>query len=90
MQRLFSACADDPACNQTYPNLQEMFYSAIARLEDAPMVIPVADDELYPDGVFLLNSAELVYAFYRSLSNTAFLWVMPLFVREGRALATPS
>ena len=45
---LFEACADDPQCNQWYPNLEGVFYNLYQRLNAQPLYItyspPRSDD----------------------------------------------
>ena len=85
LERMFAACAADAQCHETYPTLEADLYDAIAHLDREPAVIPMDDDDLYPGRAFTVNSADLVKAFGQTLSNSSFLSVYPLFVREAAA-----
>ena len=85
LERMFAACAAAADCQEAYPALETELYEAIARLERKPLVIPMDDEDLYPGGTFTVNAADMVHAFGQTLSNSAFLSVYPLFVREANA-----
>ena len=79
---LVAACAADPECRETYPGLEADFHAMFARLRKDPLVVPVADAQLYPSGTFTVNAHEFAYAVSQTLSGTSFLPFAPLFVRE--------
>lgn len=68
--RLFAACAQDPDCNQRYPNLEQNFYKLIDRLEKEPAIVSLTDVErsvTYPNVVvngetFLASIFQMMYA----------------------------
>lgn len=70
--RLFADCAADPACRQTYPDLEAAIYAAIARLDDEPMIVPVDDTELYLGVNFLDFYGTLCYDEGTFASRTEF------------------
>lgn len=47
---LLDACAADPACRETYPELERDFHGTFDRLRKDPLIVPVADVQLYPTG----------------------------------------
>lgn len=51
---VFGACAVDPECNATYPDLENRFYDTIDRLNAEPAVV---------DGIHPMNGTNLKYLF---------------------------
>jgi pimeloyl-ACP methyl ester carboxylesterase len=68
-RELFNACANDPSCNQHYPNLEQTFFNLLDRLDQTPVRVPLTDSEsgrsynavLTGDG-FLSITFQLLYA----------------------------
>lgn len=43
LERLFAACAANPVCQEAYPDLENVFYSTVARLNASPVQRPLED-----------------------------------------------
>ncbi|HEX9018774.1 MAG TPA: alpha/beta fold hydrolase [Anaerolineaceae bacterium] len=62
LEAVFTACASQPECNTAYPNLKQVFYQQVDRLNKAKAHIEVTDPksgQVYPallDGSGLINS----------------------------------
>ncbi len=50
LDRLFSACADQPDCARVYDGLRERYMAAIQALNDSPVTIDVEPSEMFPQG----------------------------------------
>jgi pimeloyl-ACP methyl ester carboxylesterase len=48
LQRAFAGCAANAACNAAYPNLRDVFFDLVHRLQAHPAVIPIPDFEPNP------------------------------------------
>lgn len=65
---LFAACANDPDCAAAYPDLEQVFYEMVDRLEAEPVLVPVVNPftgrmyELLFDGETLVGTLfDLLY-----------------------------
>jgi pimeloyl-ACP methyl ester carboxylesterase len=68
LERLFSACAANPVCNQAYPDLRKVFFDTVQRLDAQPVLReiqnPVSGEkyETWMDGSTLLGlTFQLLY-----------------------------
>lgn len=50
LDRLFTACAGQPACADQYGDLRERYMAAIADMTEQPVVLEVPESERYPTG----------------------------------------
>ena len=80
VETLFAACATDDACRAAFPNLHQIYYDTLKRLDDNPVplvVINEANDEPY---VVLLNSTTFAFAISQMIRQTSRLPALPMVV----------
>lgn len=68
LERMFTSCAENPVCNQSYPHLRQVFYETVDRLNTLPVTREIWDansGEKIPttlDGTMLLGlTFQLLY-----------------------------
>jgi hypothetical protein len=64
--------------------LKEDFYAAIDSLDKRPIVIPMKDGAVYPDGKFVINSQDMLLGFQQALYGKAAYPIIPLLVEAVR------
>jgi len=72
LERLFADCAADPVCNEAYPDLADVFYEAVKRLDKTP--IPVTD---YDGNSYEMTGYDLVNDMFDLLYDTYSLPLLP-------------
>ncbi|MBL8119035.1 MAG: alpha/beta fold hydrolase [Anaerolineae bacterium] len=50
LNTLFDSCAADSVCSEAYPTLEDDFYAMLEALDENPVTVGVAEDELTLDG----------------------------------------
>ncbi|BFM41366.1 hypothetical protein CFS9_00070 [Flavobacterium sp. CFS9] len=81
LKKVFSACENDPNCNQQYPNLQAAYYETIKKLEKKPITVKV-DQRIIPSGTFTYNAEDFKIAIQQSLYQKRLIEVIPLLITE--------
>jgi pimeloyl-ACP methyl ester carboxylesterase len=74
---LFEGCAEDAACNAEYPNLDEVFYETVARLNETPELVTYFDPYTGEDRDILLNGEALVSTLFSLLYDSAAIPGLP-------------
>ncbi|NLX10656.1 MAG: alpha/beta hydrolase [Chloroflexi bacterium] len=80
---LFDACAANPDCNQSYPNLEQTFFDLVQRLDENPVTIPVID---LIDGVqydVLIDGDLMINVLFQLLYVTELLPYLPRIVNDA-------
>ena len=57
---VFAQCADDPACNANFPNLEAVFYEIVAKLDAAPLTLQVTHPDSGTPVAFSANGSDLI------------------------------
>lgn len=74
---LFAACAADPACNASYPNLEQTLTQQIARLNQAPARVPLTDPDSGKTYQMVFDGESLQDALFQMIYATELLPLLP-------------
>jgi pimeloyl-ACP methyl ester carboxylesterase len=80
--RLWAACANDSTCNANYPNLEQTFYTAIEKLNAAPVTVR---GFYYETGQFITRSVrgdDLIGALFIGLQDNTAIPSIPALLYE--------
>ncbi len=80
---LFETCAADRACNAAYPNLEQVFYATVERLNEAPARIRMTDSETGTSYDALLDGDSLESGLFLMLYATEILPVLPKMIYDA-------
>lgn len=81
LEKVFNACKDDPNCNKQFPDLENVYYETIAKLEKHPVTVKV-DKKVIPTGEFTYNVEDFKIAIQQSLYQRKLIEVLPLLITE--------
>ena len=81
LAKVFTACENDPECNQQYPDLESVYYEVIADMEKSPITVDVAKN-LVEEGTFTFNSEDFKIAIQQALYNKQLVEVIPLLIYQ--------
>lgn len=79
LRKVFAACAQDPHCNQEFPNLEDIYYATIKQLEATPITITV-DKEVVNTGQFTYNAEDFKIAIQQALYQKPLIEVLPMLI----------
>lgn len=85
---LFSACANDPQCNANYPNLEQVFFELVAKLNREPLRIPLTDPETSRRYQWHFDGNDLTETVFQLLYSSEILPILPMLIydlNEGRS-----
>jgi pimeloyl-ACP methyl ester carboxylesterase len=80
---LFNACAEDPVCNENYPELREVFFDTVDLLEDRPyetVIINPLTGESYDA---LIDGETLMGLIFQLLYETELLANLPMLIYQA-------
>lgn len=80
---LFEGCAKDPACNQKYPNLEEVFYQTVDRLNAEPESVSAFDFYTGQRREILLNGDALITGLFSLLYQTSEIPRLPGYIYDA-------
>jgi pimeloyl-ACP methyl ester carboxylesterase len=83
IMRLLDACADDEACNAAYPDLQDVFFELIDRLNEDPVSIIVSDPDSGETYDALLTGDTVRSNVTIALYSTSIIPVVPRAIYEA-------
>lgn len=78
---LFESCRSDLACNQAYPDLEDVFFETVKKLNETPARIPLTDSETsitYQNAV--INGDAFMSAVFQMLYAGALIPAMPRMI----------
>lgn len=80
----FEACADDPACNAAFPDLESVFYGLVDQLNANPVRAPMTDPEtgITYDG--LIDGDTLQSALFQLLYASDVIPILPKVIDDVR------
>lgn len=81
LKKMFSACAEDPNCNNQYPNLENAYYATIEKLDKNPITVKV-DKKIIPSGEFTYNVEDFKISIQQSLYHKKLIEIIPLLITE--------
>jgi pimeloyl-ACP methyl ester carboxylesterase len=82
---LFEACEQDAECRAAYPNLREVFFEQVDRLNEEPVFIELTDLETGENYRTLLNGDALMSTVFQMMYATDLIPFMPRIIYEARA-----
>lgn len=92
LSAVFENCAEDPACDTTYPDLEQSFFETYDGLEEEPLSIPLFG----PDRQYVVHFdgelfASMLFGRLYSLESLPFIprWIDNAQDRNAAALITP-
>ena len=84
-EELFAACAADAECNEAYPNLRQVFYETVDRLNAEPAYITVTDSETGETHRALVDGDTLLGAVFQMSYSTDIFPMIPGIIYDARA-----
>ncbi|RVU91203.1 alpha/beta fold hydrolase [Flavobacterium columnare] len=81
LNKVFTACENDPNCNKQYPNLEKVYYETIEKLTKNPITVGV-DKKIIPSGNFTYNAEDFKVAIQQGLYNKKLIQVIPLLINQ--------
>ncbi len=84
-EEMFSACAQDADCNAAYPNLREVFFQQVDRLNETPAKIQLTDFETGQTYQALMDGETLMGGIFQMLYATEIIPFLPRVIYDARA-----
>ncbi|MFD2588178.1 alpha/beta fold hydrolase, partial [Croceitalea marina] len=81
LKLLFDECEKNIECNTKYPNLEEVYYKTIEKLENEPITVQV-DTSVIPSGEFTYNVEDFKIAIQQSLYQRYLVEILPMLIYE--------
>lgn len=81
LEKVFSACKNDPNCNKQYPYLENVYYETLEKLEKNPITVKV-DKKIIPAGAFTYNAEDFKIAIQQALYQKKLIELLPLLITE--------
>ncbi len=82
---LFDGCAQDPACNETYPNLEETFFNVVAQYNAEPVDITLTDLFSGESYETILRGDDITGILFQTLYSTEIIPSLPELIYELEA-----
>jgi pimeloyl-ACP methyl ester carboxylesterase len=82
---LFAACAADPACAASYPDLERVFFETIDALNKTPARVPLTDPETRKTYSAVIDGDSLFDTVFQFLYQTDLLPALPQVIYAARA-----
>lgn len=81
LKEVFSACENNPDCNEQYPNLENTYYETIEKLDKNPITV-IVDSKIIPGGKFTYNAEDFKISIQQALYQKKLIEVLPLLITE--------
>jgi pimeloyl-ACP methyl ester carboxylesterase len=81
IQKVFDDCENDPACNEKFPELENLYYKTIEKISKDPITVQV-DKNLVSTGIFTYNVDDFKLAIQQALYDEQLIKIVPLLIRE--------
>jgi pimeloyl-ACP methyl ester carboxylesterase len=81
LNKVFNDCKNDPNCNKQYPNLEEVYFETIDKLDRNPITVNV-DKKIISSGKFTYNAEDFKVAIQQGLYNKKLIQVIPMLIFE--------
>ena len=82
--QLFAGCAQNSACNATYPDLKDVFYDTVDRLNDNPELIEFDDNYTGENRTVLVTGDLLISGLFSMLYSTSEIPYLPGFIYDAQ------
>lgn len=83
LDEILSRCSNDEACDTRFPNLQQAFLDVRTQLEEAPVVVDLADPVTGRRQLVDFGTGELAGAIRLLAYNAHSIAIMPLLIHEA-------
>jgi pimeloyl-ACP methyl ester carboxylesterase len=81
LKKVFTACENDPECNTKFPDLEQMYYNTIVKLNKDPITVTVTDG-VVKSGVFTYNAEDFKIAIHQCLYQKSLIELVPLLIQQ--------
>ncbi|WP_420574960.1 alpha/beta fold hydrolase [Kordia sp.] len=81
LEKVFTACKNDPECNQQYPNLEDTYYEVIADIGKNPITVDV-DKNLVKAEKFTFNAEDFKISVQQALYDKNLVEVIPILIYQ--------
>lgn len=82
LQTLFDHCAANPACNQSYPNLEQVFYEVVDQLNAQPVTVWPRSPSTGQAIKVRVDGTELISLMFRLFYDTRSLALLPQMIYD--------
>jgi pimeloyl-ACP methyl ester carboxylesterase len=80
LERMFTSCAENPVCSQSYPNLRQAFYDTVAGLNAQPVVREIWDPASGEKIQARLDGATLLGLTFQLLYDSKIRYLLPEYI----------
>jgi pimeloyl-ACP methyl ester carboxylesterase len=74
---LFDACKNDSACDERYPNLEQVFFDTVNKLNTNPEMLTYYDFYTDTEREILMDGDSLIYSLFNLLYQSPVLYALP-------------
>lgn len=85
LSEMFSACKADAECNRVYPDLENVFFEVVNRLDTTPVMLNVTDLDKAETHAALLDGDGMIQLVFQSLYSSELLPLLPKMIFDARA-----
>jgi pimeloyl-ACP methyl ester carboxylesterase len=81
----FQACADDPSCNQAYPDLSQVFYDLVQKFDQEPVQVPMTDSASGITYQAVVDGETFLNGLFQMLYATSLIPALPTMIYDAQA-----
>jgi pimeloyl-ACP methyl ester carboxylesterase len=85
LSELFTACKADAECNRVYPDLENVFFEVINRLDTTPVMLNITDLDKAETHAAILDGDGMIQLVFQSLYSSELLPLLPKMIFDARA-----
>jgi pimeloyl-ACP methyl ester carboxylesterase len=85
LDAIFYACANDPSCHNSYPDLENVFYNLLERFNEEPITINAINPLTLEDQDVVINSYRFLETIYRASYHSDWIPHLPKMLYEMQA-----
>ncbi len=82
LETLFTTCQQDPGCQQSYPDLESVFFELVAELNTNPIRVPIANMLTGKQYNSVMDGNTFLGVVIKSLYSSEILPIIPMIVYE--------
>lgn len=80
---LFDSCAEDTACDGSYPDLEDTFHEVVDRLNEEPAIVEVRDPLSGEVTEASISGADFTYFVFQSMYSTGLIPLLPSIIMQA-------
>ncbi len=80
LERMFASCAENPVCDQSHPNLRQVFYDTVARLNTQPVVREIWEPNSGEEIQVKLDGNTLIGLTFQLLYDSKIRYLLPKYI----------